>query len=145
MNPFWQWSLVFYAQPGVAPLCLELQDTHGLDVNLVLFCCWLGEPLDSLAEAEALVADWRREVVQPLRAVRRWLKGRDEALRAQVATQELAAEQRQQATLYAWALARWPSAGSAPGRYAAANLALLGEAPGLTALSSLACAFRGRP
>ncbi len=147
MNAFWEFSVAFYARRGVMPACLALQDAHRVDVNLALFCCWVGEALDAaaLAEAEALVADWRREVVQPLRAVRRWLTGRDKALRADVATQELAAEQRQQAMLFAWAVARWPAAGAAPGRNAAANLALLGEAPEFSALASSACAFRGTP
>lgn len=147
MNAFWDFSVAFYARPGVMPTCLALQDAHGVDVNLALFCCWLGEALDAgaLAEAETLVCDWRREVVQPLRAVRRWLKGRDDALRADVAAQELAAEQRQQAMLHAWAVARWPAAGAVPGRHAADNLALLGEAPEFTALASWACAFRGTP
>jgi uncharacterized protein (TIGR02444 family) len=146
-NPFWEFSLAFYAEPGVAPACLAMQDRDGLDVNLALLCCWVGVALDAaaLAEAEALVRDWRAQVVQPLRAVRRWLKGRDEALRAQVAAQELAAEQRQQAMLYGWAVARWPEAGAQPGKNAAANLALLTAAPEASALASSACAFRGRP
>ena len=147
VNPFWTYSLAFYAQPGVMPACLALQDQHGVDVNLALLCCWLGEALDAaaLAEAEALVAEWRAQVVQPLRAVRRWLKGRDETLRAAIAAQELAAEQHQQAMLHGWAMARWPAAGAAPGRHAAANRALLSAAPEATALASSACAFRGTP
>jgi uncharacterized protein (TIGR02444 family) len=147
VNAFWDFSVAFYARPGVMPASLALQDQHGVDVNLALFCCWIGEKLDAaaLAEADARVAEWRAEVVQPLRAVRRWLKGRDDALRAAVAAQELAAEQREQAMLFAWAVARWATAGAAPGRHAAANLALLGEAPGFSALASLACAFRGTP
>ncbi len=132
-NAFWRFSLAFYATPGVAPACLALQDREGLDVNLVLFCCWVGVALDRavLAEAEALVAEWRTEVVQKLRAVRRWLKPLPEAagLRAAVAAQELAAEQHQQAMLHRWAMARWPDAGAVPGRHAAANLALLTTAP----------------
>lgn len=147
VNAFWEFSLEFHARPGVAPLCLALQDAHGVDVNIALLCCWLGEPMDAaaLAEADACVAEWRAEVVRPLRGVRRWLKGRDEALRAEVAKQELAAEQREQAMLFEWAVARWPAAGAAPGRHAAANLALLCAAPEATALASSACAFRGRP
>ncbi len=131
MKPFWDFSLALYARPGIAPACLTLQDSHGQDVNLLLFCCWVGEPLTAaaLAEADALVAPWRTQVVQPLRAVRRWLKTRDEPLRQAVAAQELAAEQRQQAMLHAWAMARWPGAGRTPGRHAAANLALLTQAP----------------
>jgi uncharacterized protein (TIGR02444 family) len=146
MNPFWEFSLAFYAEPGVAPACLAMQDRDGVDVNLALFCCWVSVALDAaaLAEAEALVRDWGDNVVRPLRAVRRWLKGRDEALRAQVAEQELAAEQRQQAMLYQWAATRWAAAGAQPGAHAVANLALLTTAPEASVLASSVCAFHGR-
>ena len=54
---FWAFSLDVYGRPGVAPACLALQDRHGLDVNLLLFCCWAasqGVTLDqrTLAAAE---------------------------------------------------------------------------------------------
>ena len=41
-TPFWQFSGAVYAHPGVAEACLDLQDRHGLDVNLLLFCAWAG-------------------------------------------------------------------------------------------------------
>ena len=57
---FWAFSLEVYGRPGVAPACLALQDRHGLDVNLLLFCCWAasqGVTLDqrTLAAAEEAV------------------------------------------------------------------------------------------
>ncbi|GIK98779.1 MAG: hypothetical protein BroJett029_29880 [Alphaproteobacteria bacterium] len=76
---FWTFSLEVYGRPGVAPACLALQDRHGLDVNLLLFCCWAasrGVRLDqrAIAGAEAAVAGWRNQVVKPLRSLRRRLK-----------------------------------------------------------------------
>jgi uncharacterized protein (TIGR02444 family) len=77
---FWEFSLAVYAAPGVAEECLALQDRHGLDVNIALFCCWYGWSgrgrlsAGELAAAEARVADWTRSVVVPLRSVRRALK-----------------------------------------------------------------------
>ena len=76
---FWAFSLAVYDRPGVAPACLALQDRHGLDVNLLLFCCWAaaqGVALDrqSLAAAEAAVASWRNQIVRPLRGLRQRLK-----------------------------------------------------------------------
>lgn len=77
---FWRFSLAIYARPGVAPACLVLQDRHGCDVNLALYCCWLGvsgrgrlDP-DSLAAADEAVAGWRRTVVENFRAARRAIK-----------------------------------------------------------------------
>jgi uncharacterized protein (TIGR02444 family) len=80
-NPFWDYSVELYRRPAVEAACLELQRRHGLDVNLVLLCCWqarLGGRLDRalLARAAEVVASWQAEVVRPLRALRRRLKAR---------------------------------------------------------------------
>ena len=80
-NPFWDYSLALYRQPAVEAACLELQRRHGLDVNLVLLCCWqasIGGALDAgrLARAQDAVASWQAEVVRPLRALRQRLKVR---------------------------------------------------------------------
>ena len=79
MESFWDFSVSTYRKPGVTDACLALQDRHGLDVNVLLFCCWFGrtrgvvdEPLWDrvLAFSEA----WAGNVVRPLRAVRTWMK-----------------------------------------------------------------------
>lgn len=77
---FWRFSLAIYARPGVAPACLVLQDQHGCDVNLALYCCWLGASgrgrLDGerLRAADQAVAGWRQAVVENFRAARRAIK-----------------------------------------------------------------------
>lgn len=109
---FWAFSLEVYAGPGVAPACLALQDRHGLDVNLLLFCCWAasqGVTLDqrAIAAAAAAVAGWRNQVVKPLRSLRRRLKRESEgfpeaetaALREKVLAVELEAERLEQTRL----------------------------------------------
>jgi uncharacterized protein (TIGR02444 family) len=78
-NPFWQFSLSLYGRPGIAEACLRLQDRDGLDVNVVLYCCWAasrGAALDGAAIAflAACSAEWQARVTGPLRAVRRNLK-----------------------------------------------------------------------
>ena len=80
-NPFWDYSVELYRRPGVEAACLDLQRRHGLDVNLVLLCCWQasrGVPLDRalLSRAGEVVASLQAEVVRPLRALRRRLKAR---------------------------------------------------------------------
>ena len=79
-----------------------MQDSHGLNVTLILWCLWTGahfaEPdTATMKRALATGAAWERKAVAPLREVRRALKagveGTDaEALRAQVKAAELAAE-----------------------------------------------------
>lgn len=78
-SAFWAFTLAVYGRPGVAPACLGLQDRHGLDVNLLMFCCWVavqGLALDqhTLRAADEAVAGWRNQVVKPLRGLRRRLK-----------------------------------------------------------------------
>jgi len=78
---FWDYSVALYGRPGVEAACLELQQRHRIDVNVVLLCLWLGERGTAL-DGEALArlchaADrWQLEVVRPLRSLRRRLKGR---------------------------------------------------------------------
>ncbi len=77
---FWNFSLGLYGRPGVAPALLGLQDALGLDVNMLVFCCWAasrGQALTSadLDAVEAVAEPWQVEVIRPLRALRRRLKG----------------------------------------------------------------------
>src|SRR5471032_958989 len=103
----WAFSLEFYARPGIAETCLRLQDAHGLDVNLLLLCCWLGSSgrgrlsEADLAAAEARAAQWRQAVIVPLRAIRRALKPMNAALYEAVKRVELDAEREEQSLLLA--------------------------------------------
>ncbi len=92
MSEFWGWAVAVYAQPGVAEACLDLQDSHGQNVPLLLWAIWRGGDVPA---AVALARSWEDEVVGPLRGVRRRLKGRAgaDALREKVKAVELDAEQ----------------------------------------------------
>ena len=106
---FWRFSLAVYGKPGVAPACLLLQDQFGRDINLALYCCWLGASgrgrltRDALASADAVIAPWRHQVVENFRAARRAIKeaalaGTD-TLYAKAKAVELEAERALQARL----------------------------------------------
>ena len=141
---FWEFSLAFYALPGVADACLELQERNGADVNVVLFLLHLARARRLLAPADvaridALASPWREAVVAPLRRVRRALKTSVGAfepaatgrLRGEVKRIELAAERLQQETLERLAAAGMPAgAGTDPAACARAHLAAYGEAIG---------------
>jgi len=106
-DPFWSFSLATYARPGVSEACLDLQDRLGLDVNLVLFALWAGAGCGvrlTVAELQRLdhaVSAWRRDVVVPLRGVRRTLKNVPgiEPFRLRIKAAELESERLQQAAL----------------------------------------------
>jgi uncharacterized protein (TIGR02444 family) len=105
-NFFWQFSQRLYAQPGVAKVCLALQDECGIDVNLVLFISWLAELGKEMTSTEfenlqAHVQEWRSEVVENLRLARRYVKPRSHAKHyAELKRCELNAERIQQAMMY---------------------------------------------
>ncbi len=99
-------ALALYGRDGVPPACLALQESAGIDVNILLFAAWRGAILRreisaaEIATARARVAAWHSEVVKALRAVRRRLKtgpspapdARTAKLRADVQAAEIAAE-----------------------------------------------------
>lgn len=111
-NEFWRFSLAVYKPPDIAAECLALQEAVGLDVNLLLFCAWLGTRAVVLSRgdieaASRVVAPWHNSVVRPLRGVRRHIKTQYgdafEPLRSRVKDDELQAEQIEQAMLFAYA------------------------------------------
>ena len=78
-SAFWQFSLALYARPRVADACLELQDSAGVDVNVMFYLLFLAirerqVGRDDVARIDALVAAWRERAVLPLRTLRRRLK-----------------------------------------------------------------------
>ena len=105
-RPFWTFSLDVYTRPGIADACLSLQDQHGCDVNVVLFCCWAASTgagrLDDeiMVAAVASVEEWQAEVIKPVRSVRRRLEAElthvdhetAAKLRVEIAAAELHAE-----------------------------------------------------
>jgi uncharacterized protein (TIGR02444 family) len=76
---FWRFSLAFYDFSGVSEALIALQDSEGLDVNLILFALWVGISgrglldRDTLMAADRAVFEIRTEIVQPLRMLRRKL------------------------------------------------------------------------
>ncbi len=116
-SDFWDFSVRTYSQPGVEAACLALQNRHELDVNLLLYCCWIGASRGPLAETDLTAAlefsaTWSTNVVRPLREARSWMKTtgcQSERLprtdcmnvRAAIKATELAAERLQQIGLEA--------------------------------------------
>lgn len=108
----WSFSLDFYASPEVQAACLEFQDSHDGDVNIVLFLLWKASGnawfgAGAVAEIDAAVAPWRSHTVQKIRDIRRGLKAAailadgevQESFRTRVKKLELDAEKLEQAQL----------------------------------------------
>ncbi|MET0669164.1 MAG: TIGR02444 family protein [Xanthobacteraceae bacterium] len=112
-SPFWQFSVKFYAEPGVAQACIDLQDQASVDVNILFFLLWSATQNRALgnsevAELERDIGPWRDMAVVPLRNVRRALKAPPavmapqdaEGFRTRIKAVELEAERLQQEAMY---------------------------------------------
>jgi len=145
--------LSVYGKGDVAPRLLRLQDKHGLNVNLLLWCLWCGvhfeEPPEIvIRKAVDLTGGWNKDVTARLRAARRALKSAPSgapaksvaALGERLKVEELEAERIEQEmleNLSANALKRTPSedAGASRGRRnlaAYARLAGAAKSPGFS-------------
>lgn len=77
---FWDWSLYIYEQPNVSKTLISLQEKGGLNINLILWCCWIIErngeaPSDSLIKtASDKISPITKTVTSPLREARRNIK-----------------------------------------------------------------------
>lgn len=110
-SEFWNYSSQMWSLPEVESICLELQNQHDLNVNLLLFCCWIGEQQLRLDEnqVKTLVeaAEPWETVIKPLRSSRDVMKQQLLAMPAELIDQtvknitemELNAEHMQQISL----------------------------------------------
>ncbi len=92
-SEFWNYSSQVWALPGVEGACLKLQNEHELNVNLVLYCCWIGDQQLCLNDADVdtlldAAASWET-VIKPLRESRRMMKQNLIAMPPEVADQTL--------------------------------------------------------
>jgi len=115
MESFWDFSVRTYRTPGVPDACLSLQNDYGADVNMVLFCCWIGGASGAFDDelfnrASEYSARWAENVVIPIREARTWMKltgcnsdpvptASCMALREEIKSVEFAAEKMQQEVL----------------------------------------------
>lgn len=147
---FWSFSMRVYGNADVPTACLALQNECDLDVNLLLYCCWLGthgSQLDAAALAQALefAGPWAEHVVRPLRHARTWMKHDSDArarlppdvyaeLRESIKTIELEAERLQQLALEAIAdqPAGLPAGANDAASCASINLLLYASEAGIT-------------
>ncbi len=138
-SSLWAFSLSVYANAAVQAECLDLQDRHGNDVNLLLFCAHVGAVHCAVLSdtevrlAASIVEEWQNSIVKRLREARRALApfatdlspilSSAATLRTDVKAIELKAERIEQMMLEAWATVRidtWPRA--QPAGAVAANI-----------------------
>jgi uncharacterized protein (TIGR02444 family) len=131
----WRFALAFYGRAEVAKACLALQERLGADVDIILFALFalsergISLRAEEVREVDTLVADWRAEIVRPLRQIRTRLKSgpcpapssETEALRERAKWLEIDAERVELYRLADWLAQRGNSRGNAygPGEFGA--------------------------
>ncbi|TQN54863.1 TIGR02444 family protein [Agrobacterium tumefaciens] len=101
----WEFMLGFYALPGISRSCLELQESHNIDVPIflaVLRYIGSGQDFDlpALKALDGRCGEWRNTVIKPLRALRTAMKTKSQmtedmqgwSLREEIKAIELSAE-----------------------------------------------------
>ena len=78
-SEFWNFSTQIYQQADVEPACLNLQNEHQADVNILLYCCWAGErgfclDPDDISLLIQTNKPWQRNILKPLRDARSMMK-----------------------------------------------------------------------
>ena len=105
----WAFALRIYAQPGVADACLNLQEAAGVDVMMLLMSAFIAArhrillTASDIRELDHACSPWRKQVIEPLRAIRKGLKmgpppapsSETEQFRSKIKLAELAAERLQ--------------------------------------------------
>jgi uncharacterized protein (TIGR02444 family) len=72
-------STAFYAKPKIQSACLILQDQYGMNVPLLLCCCWAGLhngalPEQLLQKMKQYTETYSLQTIEPLRAIRKAMK-----------------------------------------------------------------------
>ena len=78
-NPFWQFTIKLWQHIEIRQILLELQDSRGLNINLLLLMLWLAKHNILVSEEQllllrAITEPLDDEILQPLRQLRKALK-----------------------------------------------------------------------
>lgn len=106
----WEFALTLYDVDAVKQACFTIQARYGLSISLLLSTVWAGANgygrlgATELETAIRRAMEWHREIIEPLRALRRRLRQhppqgmerRTERLRHRLLEQELEAERIEQ-------------------------------------------------
>lgn len=93
-SDLWRFSVDIYQRPDVEPTCLELQDRYQVDVNILLYCCWLGQQhrllnSDQINTMMSTTQPWHASILQPLRDAHKMMKNHIIALPAELLDQTI--------------------------------------------------------
>ncbi|MEE9451284.1 MAG: TIGR02444 family protein [Gammaproteobacteria bacterium] len=109
-HPFWEFSIAMYSQQEAKQGCLALQERLSMNVNIILFICWLAQTgrgrlqRNDFIKITHLLNRWHNAITQTLRGLRRliskaFIPQNIQACKQDILSQEIAAEQIEQLML----------------------------------------------
>ncbi len=77
-SEFWTYSSQIWTLPEVENICLELQSSCDANVNMLLYCCWIGDKKLNLNDDDLqllldTIQPWQ-SIIKPLRDSRRMMQ-----------------------------------------------------------------------
>ncbi len=92
-SEFWNYSTHLWTLPEVESICLTLQNDFDANVNLLLYCCWVGDKNLRLNEDDLqilldTVQPWQT-IIKPLRASRKMMQQQAIAMPANMKDQTI--------------------------------------------------------
>jgi len=77
-SEFWNYSSQIWKLPDVENICLELQNNYDINVNLILYCCWVGDKNLNLNDDDLqilldTIQPWQT-MIKPLRDSRKMMQ-----------------------------------------------------------------------
>jgi uncharacterized protein (TIGR02444 family) len=78
--PFWEFSLKLYQNNLIKTFCLDWQNRYQMNVNIILYACWLAHTdrgffvHQDLVDIHGFVSDWHESVTKELRKIRTTVK-----------------------------------------------------------------------
>ena len=77
-SEFWNYSTQIWTLPGIEPVCLEFQNNYDANVNILLYCCWVGDKKLSINDDDVQVlldtAQPWQTIIKPLRDSRKMMQ-----------------------------------------------------------------------
>jgi len=103
-SEFWNYSTQIWTLPDVESLCLELQNNYDINVNLILYCCWVGDKNLNLNDDDLqilldTIQPWQT-MIKPLRDSRKMMQQHLIAMPANMVNQTESKQYRMQPEQY---------------------------------------------
>jgi len=92
-SELWNYSTQIWTLPEVEKICLALQDNFDININILLYCCWVGDKNLNLSDDDLqslldTIQPWQT-IIKPLRESRKLMQQQSIAIRPDLKDQTI--------------------------------------------------------